>query len=96
MPRFEAGNNRNPAGRPKGSKDKKQFSLNYWFNLIQSDYGKLKPSQRVKIALECWKTLINKSKALPVDPEDSNFNAVEAMKMLNEITSGNKPDLNNP
>lgn len=91
MPKFEPGNNRNPAGRPKGSKDLRQFSLTYWFNLLTQEYSKLKPSQRSKIALECWKVLVNKSKALPQDPEDSALNADEAMKTLRELESKIKP-----
>lgn len=85
MPKFEPGNNRNPAGRPKGSKDHKQFSLTYWFNLILADYAKLTPYQRSEIALACWKTLVAKSKALPTSPEDSTLNAEDALKTLKEI-----------
>ena len=83
--KFQPGQSGNIHGKPKGCKDKRQFSLTYWFNLILADYGKLKPSQRSKIALDCWKTLINKAKQLPVDPEDSAFNADEAMKTLRDV-----------
>lgn len=81
MPKFERGNN----GRPKGSKNKQQFSLTYWYNLILADYSKLKPLQRSKIALDCWKTLISKAKTLPLDPDDSLMNVNDAMGMLKEI-----------
>lgn len=81
MPQFQKGN----AGKAKGTKNLKQFSLTYWFNLIVENYDKLSPYQRSEIALSCWKTLINKSKALPTAPEDSALNAEEAMKTLKEI-----------
>jgi hypothetical protein len=92
MPQFQTGAKPGP-GRPKGSKDKRQFNLTYWFNLILENYGKLTPYQRAEIALTCWKTLINKAKALPVDPEDSAFNATEALESLREIEE--KTKLNN-
>ena len=81
MPRFEKGN----AGKAKGTKDLRQFSLTYWFNIILENYDKLNPYQRSEIALACWKTLVNKAKSLPVDPETSALNAEEAMKSLREI-----------
>jgi len=95
MPKFEPGNNRNPAGRPKGSKDKKQFSLTYWFKLIEADYNKLSPSQRTRIALECWKKLIDKSKSLPTTSEDSKLNANESMKLLRDVEQGS-PSVETP
>lgn len=87
MPLFKPGQSGNLQGRPKGAKDHRQFSLTFWFNLILADYSKLKPSQRSKIALDCWKTLVTKAKSLPADPEDSSFNAEEAMISLKEIES---------
>ena len=88
MPKFSATNPGNLSGRPKGAKDHRQFSLTFWFNLILADYAKLKPSQRSKIALDCWKTLVTKAKSLPSDPEDSAFNSVEAMEELKRIEAG--------
>jgi hypothetical protein len=73
-------------GRPKMSLDKRsQFSLTYWFRLIMKEYKKLRPSQRVRIALDCWKTLLNKSNAIPSDPEESRLNAEEVLGILKDV-----------
>lgn len=83
---FKPGQKPGP-GRPKGSKDLRQFSLTYWFNVILDNYSKLTPHQRSEIALSCWKTLVNKAKSLPADPEDSAFNSAEALEQLKLIES---------
>jgi len=62
-----------------------QFSLTYWYGLIAEDYAKLSRIQRVKVALDCWKTLINKANTLPSDPEESKMNVDEAMRMLGKL-----------
>lgn len=86
--KFEPGNNRNPAGRPKGSKDNKQFSLTYWFNIIVEQYPHLTANQRASIALECWKKLIDKSKSIPASPEASNLNASALLLTLKQAEEG--------
>lgn len=72
-------------GRPKGLKNYKQFSLSYWYDLIVKEYPKLRPIQRSRIALECWKTLVGKSQHLPTDPADSKLNADVAMDALKNL-----------
>lgn len=86
MPLFEKGN----TGKPKGSKDKSYLKLSFWFDEVKKDWSKLKPSQRAKLSIEMMKMLTNKLKALPVDPEESNINAEEALKMLEQIAPSNK------
>ena len=74
------------AGRPRKLPERQyQFSLSYWYGLIAADYHKLSRTQRVRVALDCWKTLINRMKALPADPQESKLNAEEAMKMLGKL-----------
>lgn len=74
---------RRQSGRPRKEPDRRyQFSLSYWYGLIAADYHKLSKIQRVRVALECWKTLICRMKNVPADPEESKINADEAMKML--------------
>lgn len=91
MGKFLPGQSGNPKGRMKGVPSKLQFSLTYWFDLLLQEYAKLKPAQRAKIAQECWKVLINKARTLPQDPDDSKFNAEEAMKKLDEVESSLRP-----
>jgi hypothetical protein len=68
-----------------------QFSMSYWYGLIVKDYNKLRPVQRTRIALECWKVLASKINTIPVSPEDSALNANDAMTMLKEIEAGIAP-----
>lgn len=80
---------KNKGGRPKEKIDKRnQFSLTYWFRLLQKDFKKLRPIQRSRIALDCWKTLINKSNSIPQDPEDSKVNASQTMEVLRGLEVG--------
>lgn len=93
MPKFEKGISGNRTGRPKGLKDKRQFSLTFWFDLLLAEYPRLKPSQRSKIALDCWKTLIHKSNSLPSDPQESVMNVTEAQAFLKEIEKTTRIDI---
>lgn len=78
-------------GRPKEKLNKRnQFSLTYWFRLIEKDFKKMRPAQRCRIALECWKVLINKANSIPSDPEESKLNADEAMGILKDVENNGK------
>lgn len=78
-------------GRPKGSKDKRWASVSFWFEELKKDWTKLKPAQRAKLSIELMKMITAKSKVIPSDPEDSVFNAEEAMKTLEQIAPTNQP-----
>lgn len=81
------------AGRPRKLPDRQyQFNLSYWYGLIAADYHQLSRIQRVRVALECWKTLINRMKALPANPEESKLNADEAMRMLGKLETAQRRD----
>lgn len=81
------------AGRPRKLPDRQyQFNLSYWYGLIAADYHYLSRHQRVRIALECWKTLIGRMKTLPTNPEESRLNAEEAMKMLGKLEKAQEKD----
>ena len=81
------------AGRPRKLPDRHyQFNLSYWYGLIAADYHQLSRIQRVRVALECWKTLINRMKALPANPEESRLNADEAMRMLGKLENAQQKD----
>jgi len=86
MPEFKPGQKPGP-GRPKGSKDHRWASIGYWFEEIKKDWDKLTPNQRSSYSIELIKLLVHKAKALPVDPQDSAFNAEEAMSELKRIES---------
>ena len=72
-------------GRPKGSKDKKFLTLQFWFDELCKDWPKLKPSVRAKLSVQLMQMLTNKMKQLPSDPQDSVFNANEALSRLKAL-----------
>jgi hypothetical protein len=72
-------------GRPKGSKDKKFLTLQFWFDELCKDWPKLKPAQRAKLSVQLMQMLTNKLKQLPSDPSDSVFNANEALLHLKAL-----------
>jgi hypothetical protein len=71
-------------GRPRGSKDRSliRYKISYWLDKIEAEWADLTANQRANISLELTKILINKSKALPTDPNDSKLNVDEVMLML--------------
>lgn len=84
---------RKQAGRPRKLPDRQyQFNLSYWYGLIAADYHALSRHQRVRVALECWKTLINRMKTIPADPQESRLNAEEAMRMLGKLENAQQKD----
>ena len=102
MAKFIPGQSGNLNGKPKGTKDSRQFSLSFWFQIILDNYPDLNPNQRAQIALECWKKLIDKSNASVLGVNSSKLNAEQASKLLAEaeakpLTQVNivtKPDVN--
>jgi hypothetical protein len=80
-PNWVKGVSGNPAGKPKGSKDKKWASLDHWFGLVQDEWTKLEPKDRAHIAIDAWKALLARNK-VPLTPQESVQNAEAAMKLL--------------
>lgn len=89
MAKWEKGNVPKSPGRPKGSKTKAYLTLEYWYNELMKDWGKLRPSQRAKLSKELMQMLTNKMKTMPGTPEQSVLNTEDAAKMLAEL-SGSK------
>lgn len=75
-------------GRPKGSKDKKFLTLQFWFDELCKDWPKLKPAQRAKLSVQLMQMLTNKLKELPGSQADSLFNANEALSRLKLLEQG--------
>lgn len=88
MPRFDISQIKSK-GRPKGSKGKAYLTLEYWYNELMKDWGKLRPAQRAKLSKELMQMLTNKMKTMPGTPEQSVLNTEDAAKMLAEL-SGEK------
>jgi len=75
----------NPAGRPKGSKDKSYLTLQFWHDELMKDWPKLRPAQRAKLSAQLMQMLTNKMKALPTNPIDSVRNVEESMNILKSL-----------
>lgn len=86
---FKTGNPGGP-GRPKGSPDKKWASLDYWFQLVESEWSEIKPETRVKVAIEAWKALLaRKQVATPEDSVNNTEATMKMLKMLQDMSNGN-------
>jgi len=83
----------NPAGRPKGTKDKSYLTLQFWHDELMKDWPKLKPAQRAKLSIQMEQMLVNKMKALPSNPEDSVRNVEESLKALKMIEGGQEMEM---
>jgi Family of unknown function (DUF5681) len=91
--RFQPGQSGNLQGRPKGAKDHRWASVSFWFEELKKDWIKLTPNQRANLSIEMMKMITHKSKSIPADPYDSNFNAVEAMEQLKQIEAKSRVDV---
>jgi hypothetical protein len=80
--------NKPKGGRPKGSKDKKFLTLQFWYDRLETDWKKLKPAQRAKLSVQLMQMLTNKLKELPGSPQDSLLNANEALSRLKLLEQG--------
>ena len=83
-------------GRPKGSKDKKWATLEYWFALTEADWQELTPKDRIAAVTEIIKLLIPRRTLPPQTPGDSVENADIILKELEreEGPIGPKPGSN--
>lgn len=91
---FKPGQSGNILGKPKGTKDHSWAKISFWFEELKKDWSKLTPNQRSHYSIELMKMLTSKMKALPIDPNDSVFNAAEAMDTLKQIESRTQPKVN--
>lgn len=81
---FAPGQSGNPAGRPKGSVNRKWADISYWFDIIEANIGSVSPAQKIEIAKWAMAILIDKTKSID-DPEASKRNAEDAMLILKEM-----------
>jgi hypothetical protein len=81
MAKFQVGNN----GKRLGSKHLAYYKIGYWLDKLHEELPNLTANQRANISVELIKLLVNKSKALPIDPNDSKLNATEALKLLQDV-----------
>lgn len=81
------------AGRPKGSKDRRWATLEYWFTELQKTLAdeRLPISDKAKAQLKCLELILAK-RALPAESsEESAANAADALKLLKELEDSTLP-----
>lgn len=61
----------NPEGKPKGAKDKRWATLDYWMEKIENEWEKLSPKDRAHISVEIWKAIVARRPLPPATPEES-------------------------
>jgi hypothetical protein len=96
---FVKGQSGNPAGKPKGAKDKKWTKIQYWFELVDDVYGRLDDRHKAQIAMEGFKAMLGRTKLPNQTPEESAEYAkstLETLKMMESkvITAATKPNGN--
>lgn len=80
---FVKGQSGNPAGRPKGAKDKRWATLEYWVEKLEEELPRLDKGDRAEIILEMFKIIAGRRPLPSLSPEDS----VENVKtMLEELS----------
>jgi hypothetical protein len=77
---FKVGNN----GKRLGSKHLAYYKIGYWLDKLHEELPNLTANQRANIHVELIKLLVNKSKALPIDPNDSKLNVEQALALLQD------------
>lgn len=83
---FVAGDSRiNKTGRPAGSVSEKWYSLNWWFSLIQDNYEKLTPREKVELGAKGLNMLVAKMQNLPKTPEESAHRVLTSQQQEAEL-----------
>ena len=86
---FKSGDDakRNTGGRPKGVKDQKWATLEYWFTELQKslDHPDLQISDKVKAQLKCMELILAKRNLPNESVEDSVNNAKQLMDELKSL-----------
>lgn len=81
---FQPGNSGNPAGRPKGSKDKSHLLAETWAERLDGVWDDLKSEQKANICCRIFCALVGRQGA-HLTPEQSVRNAEAAMVLVQRM-----------
>jgi hypothetical protein len=80
---FKKGQSGNPAGKKKGTKDKKWAHIATFWKLFLNEWPNLKAEERASYAFQGFKMHFDRAMAnLPLTQDDSKENAVAAHKLI--------------
>ncbi len=98
---FKPGQSGNPAGKPKGTKDKKWQNIQAIWDMFIEEYPKLRSNEKARYMLEIFKLHFERAIAqLPKDQNDSINSANKLMEELKQLEAqfgqrdGTKSDTN--
>lgn len=85
---FVKGQSGNPAGKPKGTKDKKWQSIQAMWDMFVKDFSKLTPAQRAHYSFEMVKLHFERAIAqIPKEASESLSNANNLLMELKALES---------